>query len=147
MGTRMGLLAVLVAFLCASATAQSRFDIAGEWFGYITQRPAGLAERYFFELKLELDGDRFKGESRISLQDSTAIYGVMDVQGTIMEPQIWIDELQVKEQNMFSFAYWCIKSYKLQANWVRGILVMEGWWESDNCGYSAGFIHLERRLS
>lgn len=138
---------VLLGFTMSLA-AQTREDMAGEWVGYITQKPRGLAERYHFKLNLEVDGDELVGEAQINMEDSTHIWGIMDLVGE-WDPQGTVDfrELGIKRQNLWSYAYWCIKEYKLRPNWVKGVLMLNGPWSSGACAGSSGWIHLERRLS
>ncbi len=143
------LILIVVAFSLASiAAAQTRHDYAGEWFGYITQEPAGLASRYTFELELEATDDGLKGEAHISMEEQPEIFGVMAISGNFEEAGLLINEEIIVSQRMYTFGYWCMKSYRLRATWVNGILILEGNWTSDACGDGdQGFIHLERRLS
>ncbi|MEY3444993.1 MAG: hypothetical protein RLZZ519_3274 [Bacteroidota bacterium] len=143
---------LLLLFALLSTTtflsAQTREDMAGEWVGYITQKPRGLAERYFFRLNLEVQDDQLSGEAQINMEDSTHILGVMDLVGEWdPEGSVEIRERGIKRQNLWSYAYWCIKEYKLRANWVKGVLMLNGPWFSNACAGSSGWIHLERRLS
>jgi hypothetical protein len=147
MKKQLGILLLLWIGIIGSVLGQKSADLAGEWWGTITQSPAGLASSYVFSLSLEVKGDAFIGEARISMEDSTHIYGVMDVFGEIWDESIWFSEVEIQQQNLWSDAYWCLKTYQLEARWVNGVLVLEGSWTSDDCLGSSGRIHLERRLS
>lgn len=141
-------LAALFCLLHLASFAQTRDDYVGEWFGYITQTPAGLASRYVFGLDLEATEDGVTGEARLTMEEDSEIYGIMDIKGSFEQGQLYIVEQYIKAQYMYIFGYWCLKDYRLTATWVDGILVLEGQWNSNDCGTStAGFIHLERRLS
>jgi hypothetical protein len=148
MKMRASLSLLLILMLALIAPAQTRNDYLGEWFGYITQEPAGLAARYIFELELEDAEGGITGEARLRLEDDPEVYGIMEIASSYENAQINVVELYIKAQKMYTYGYWCLKDYQLTATWVQGVLVLEGRWESGNCGNAnVGFIHLERRLS
>jgi hypothetical protein len=141
----LALCAILFANLGKASSSISE-NIGGAWFGYITQSPTGLADRYIFQLYIdEVDG-AIQGQSYIALEDEDA-YGIMDIKCEIEDGKLNVTELEIIDQQLFEFAYWCVKSYKLELKVENGISILEGDWESDYCGDSVGSIHLERRLS
>ena len=141
-------LVLLVSFLTKPAFAQTQDDYLGEWMGYITQEPRGIASRYYFALDLRRDGDNITGEAHIALEDDPKVYGYMELEGHFEESGIVVTELFVNREQLYSYMYWCLKTYRLTAFWDNnGMLVLQGTWQSDACGETAGAIHLERRLS
>ena len=131
-----------------AALAQSHDDFAGEWVGYITQKPAGLAARYDFALTMELSDSGITGEARISLENNADIFGTMYIRGEFGKYFATVNELEITSQNMYSYAYWCMKEYYLKIIEVNGLFIIEGEWNSNRCGdANSGKIHLERRLS
>jgi hypothetical protein len=107
-----------------------------------------LKSRVVWRKGIISSGDELVGEAQISMEDSTHIWGVMDLVGE-WDPEGTVEfrELGIKRQNLWSYAYWCLKDYKLRPNWVKGVLMLNGPWSSGACAGSSGWIHLERRLS
>ncbi|HEX2900071.1 MAG TPA: hypothetical protein VHS96_10160 [Bacteroidia bacterium] len=141
---------VLVVFLLGCSMqvqGQTRDDLVGEWSGVLKQWQGGLAEEYFFGLTLNLDGETLIGEAKIMLQDSTHIFGIMNLSARWEAGSVAIRELSIKAQNMYGYSHWCIKTYKLSLAWFRGALLLDGPWSSEDCGGSGGWIRLERKLS
>ncbi len=148
MKMRTAIFVALLMLLHFAVQAQSYNDFAGEWVGYITQDPAGLAARYDFALSMEVSDSGITGEARISLEDNADIYGTMYIRGGFGQYFATVNELEITSQNMCSYAYWCMKEYDIWITEQNGILIIEGKWNSDQCGdANFGKIHLERRLS
>lgn len=148
MKMRITIFVALLMLLQFAAFGQSHNDFAGEWVGYITQSPAGLAARYDFALTMEVSDSGITGEARISLEDNADIFGTMYIRGDFGKEYATVNELEITSQNIFSYAYWCMKEYYITITEVNGIFIIEGEWGSDECGdANFGMIHLERRLS
>lgn len=126
---------------------QSTHDVLGEWEGYITQTPAGLADRYPFWLRLYDSKEGIVGESTIAMPDDEEAWGRMNVKVEWEEGLLRVTELEIVAQQLYVFAYWCIKAYDLRPVWVDGVLQLDGEWVSGHCGGSVGTVHLERRLT
>jgi hypothetical protein len=122
-------------------------DASGEWYGLITQVPAGLDGRYIFQLNLEVEGDVIHGTSMIAIEDDPKAWGIMDITGELWDGELYIREVEITSQSLYRFAYWCIKSYRLVPTWTEGKWALKGAWESDYCADSVGEIFLERRMS
>lgn len=121
-------------------------NIAGEWFGYITQTPTGLADRYIFQLNLKEEDGKIKGQSYIAIDEDSS-FGIMDIECEVVNGKLLVNEVEIVDQQLYIYAYWCMKSYSLELKMENGVSVLEGAWVSDFCGDSKGNIHLERRLS
>lgn len=136
---------VLFVLLCAalSAVAFGQNEVEGVWLGYITQDPGGLADKYHFQVNLDLKGDNLEGTSTIAMLDDESIFGIMTLKGEANNVSVSFNEQEIIKQNMYSFAYWCIKDIELQLVKRNGKEVLVGSWTSNQCP-GTGEIVLER---
>ena len=148
MKTKLILLAFLsifsIQFLKADISCTN--EVSGAWFGFITQTPSGLSDRYFFQLYIEEADGELMGQSYIAMENNDT-YGIMNFKCEIQDGALHIVELEIVEEQLMKYAYWCMKSYLLFLKDENGTQVLEGDWQSEFCGDSNGSIHLERRLS
>lgn len=121
-------------------------DPAGEWYGYITQSPSGLSDRYGFHLNLEVNGKSVNGFSHITMENDHEVFGIMKLTGEMVENRLVLTEVVITRQNLYTGAYWCLKELSLNLKIENGLVILEGNWESDDCSFSTGDIHLERQL-
>lgn len=121
-------------------------DPAGEWYGYITQTPSGLASRYGFHLNLSIQGNKVSGYSRIHMEDDETYFGVMKLAGVWEDEKLVLTEVEIAKEQIYSYAYWCLKDLFLNIRIENGLVILEGNWESERCSFSTGNIHLERLL-
>ena len=148
MKTKLILLAFLsiFTFQFLKADISCNNEIGGAWFGFITQTPTGLSDRYFFQLYIEEEAGELSGQSYIAMEDNDT-YGIMNIKCKIQDGALHITELEIIEEQLLKYAYWCMKTYQLFLKDENGTQVLEGDWQSDICGNTEGSIHLERRMS
>lgn len=133
------LLAIILGFIVSQAQ-----HYAGYWTGYITQHSASaIANNYHFSLSLEIEGTQIAGTSEIRLWDDVNIMGTMELKGSFSGERIELQELKIIKQEIYTFAYWCLKLLKMQYIITDGKETLQGHWESELCN-GPGEIYLER---
>ena len=133
---------IAVTFTVFGSQAQPNY--AGLWTGYITQESNNaLANNYYFSLSLELSGNQVIGFSEIRMWDDAAISATMELSGVVSANNVEIQELKITKQEIYTFAYWCLKLLKMEYSIKDGKEMLMGHWESELCN-GPGKIHLER---
>lgn len=119
-------------------------NYAGLWTGYITQESQmALANNYYFSLSLEVNGNQITGTSEIRMWDDASITGTMDLSGNFSGNKLEILESKIIKQEIYTFAYWCLKLLKVEYSIKEGKEILTGHWESEACS-GPGTIYLER---
>lgn len=135
--------AVLIGFLISRAET----DYSGGWSGYITQKSSmALASNYRFTVSLQVRDGEVSGHTEIRMWDEPDIYGIMDLEGTVNGCSLELKETEITRQQIYSYAYWCLKFLKLQYATENGKEVLTGHWTSETCS-GPGDVYLERSPS
>lgn len=118
-------------------------DLSGCWTGYITQEPATISDKYYWETNFDVDANQFKGFSVIRMEHEMEVFGKISFNGNWSGEHIRVQEEEVVSQNMYTWAYWCIKHVDLFPEWKDGEWILRGYWKSENCPGS-GQIYLRK---
>jgi|GEM_PF-2830815 len=116
------------------------------WKGYLTQQSSiALASRYDFELwvsgKTSVPGG-FEGRTTIRLQTDTAVYGIMEFEGTAKGNNVSIRETRIREQNIYFMARWYVKTLQLRLSADGEKTTLTGKWFSEDRSDEGG-VYLE----
>ncbi len=142
---RIFLLFTLAVLPAVRLYAQSH--ISGLWTGYITQNsPTALASVYTFSLFAEVRNGELTGHTEIRLKENPETFGLMTIRGSVESETLDFTELNIAEQNIPFFAYWCLKRIRLRYSVESGKEVLRGHWENATCS-GPGEVYLERAPS
>ena len=144
---KLPLIFLLLFGLSLPLGARNAFALDGKWVGYITQNPSPLDTIYQFELDLQTDGERIFGHTMIAFTSRPEYYGVIRFEGLVSGNTLVFDELELMDQLMLEYAYWCLKRISLVANFYGDRAILSGSWTSDECSFSTGEVYLERMMS
>lgn len=135
--------ALLLGFLISLAAP----DYSGNWTGYITQKSAmALSSNYHFSLRLQDTDGEITGHSEIRMWDEQNVFGVMELVGSYNEDELDLKETEIVREQIFSYAYWCLKSMHMYYTVENGKEILRGHWNSDVCT-GPGEIYLEREAA
>jgi hypothetical protein len=115
--------------------------LSGKWKGTIYQNPGGVQLQYPFSMELEQVGKNVSGFSRFTAGTSSRYYGVMALEGTLIEDEFSFNDTRITEQKLPPKTSICIKSGMLRLTSQKGKLLLTGDWKSS---HSAGQIKLEK---
>eukprot|EP01031_Cornospumella_fuschlensis_P049302 gene49302-60349_t len=122
-------------------------DYSGNWTGYITQKSVmALASNYHFTLRLQQTDDEITGHSEIRMWDEENVYGVMEVLGSFNENELELKETEIVREQIYSYAYWCLKNMHMYYSIENGKEILRGNWNSEACT-GPGEIYLEREAA
>lgn len=122
----------------------TQYKAEGKWAGVIYQNSeSGIARKYTFELEVFIDQDNISGFSTISMINEPGVYGILNITGKVTKNGLDIKETRIIEEQIYSYAYWCIKSYQLTFEQKNDKLTLTGNWSSDKCSGQSS-IYLEK---
>lgn len=135
-------LALLMGFLISRAA-----DYSGNWTGYITQHSVmALSSNYHFTLSLKQNGDEITGHSEIRMWDEENVFGTMELLGSFNDDELDLKETEIIREQIYSYAYWCLKNMHLYYTVEDGKEILRGTWNSESCS-GPGEIYLEREAA
>lgn len=118
-------------------------DLGGVWEGYTTQdSEVGLASRYHFRIEISRVNDSWSAYSTIQMQDKSGWFGVLKADLEIQGDTLSFREMEITDQQLPEYAYWCIKNYRLILT-DDEMPTLTGNWDSEYCSGS-GMIYLEK---
>ena len=120
-------------------------ELDGVWEGYITQDPGGLAQEYYFQVDLDILDEELVGTTTIRLLDKPDVYGIMNMHGKVTDEEISFEEDAILKQQIYTYAYWCLKEIQLKPVQLDGKTVLQGKWLSDRCP-GTGEVTLEKTV-
>ncbi|MCG9911699.1 MAG: hypothetical protein MH137_10405 [Flavobacteriales bacterium] len=137
----------VAAWMILPAFALAQVNLNGGWAGYITQNsPTAIADNYQFKLFVYTDGDWLEGTTEIRLWNDESVYGIMRISGKQQGNVIRFTELEIMEQHISLFAYWCLKEITLKYSNENGVEKLTGTWLNEICN-GPGEVYLERSPS
>lgn len=136
-----------VALVLGYSFSQATPDYTGHWTGYITQKSVmALASNYHFSLSLQQTDDEITGHSEIRMWDEQNVFGVMELLGSYNENELELKETEIVREQIYSYAYWCLKNMHLYLTVENGKEILRGNWNSDACS-GPGEVYLEREAA
>lgn len=125
---RVFLFLLLSIILTFPALAQQKpFD--GYWTGYLTQEKGGFRPKYYFELRLEQQGNKVTGVSYASVDK---IYVEMALEGEIQGDVLKFKETKMVRYTRLEEMAWCFKWGNLRLNRKNSAWRLEGGWEGNS---------------
>jgi|GEM_PF-3252352 len=111
----------------------------GRWAGIITQ--PGITWRYEMRLR-RTQGSRFRGVSVISVPGNPGIFGVMTLQGSVVNRSFLFKEVRITDQNPPLGFRWCLKGGRLRFSSANGNAFLRGPWSDPGC--NAGQVRIRK---
>lgn len=137
---------IAVALMLGFFISRAAPDYSGNWTGYITQKSVmALSTNYHFTLNLQQTDNEIIGHSEIRMWDDQNVYGVMELVGSFNEDELDLKETEIVREQIYSYAYWCLKTMRMHYSIENGKEVLRGNWNSEACG--PGDIYLEREAA
>lgn len=124
------------------------FGLKSKWKGYILQNSSnGLAHKYHFTLEFNSSksNDLLTGTSLIEMTDESAMFARMEFKGKLENKELFLEETKIIDQNIRQNAYWCLKKIRLKRNDSNHKLILQGFWESEECSGDSD-VYLENVL-
>lgn len=122
---------------------KSKYMYDGYWEGYSTQESDfGLAKKYDFELEILQTDSSIEGNATLTLRDASGVFVTFNLTLQVVDDKLRVKEIDIKEQKISAYAYWCLKTYTLELGMENETPVLTGSWNSENCAGS-GAIYLK----
>lgn len=123
----------------SSDDTPEKCNVTGEWTGFLVQ-----PDRIFsFEVSLSQQGSSIVGTSTIRRIDG--YYAIMNLQGSVSDDIVHIEETEIIESTSSSGWRWCLKIMDLSLKEEYSALVLEGEWHDPGC--NAGTLKLQRSIN
>ena len=128
------------------AAQPARFE--GTWGGTVTGKIYGAGSpTYSYAMRLERRGkSSFVGTSVIRGQIDTTTFGVMTLQGRVVNGSLLFKETSIINQQLplFPIFHWCLKEGRLRLSNSGGRTFLTGPWADPGCNY--GQITLQKQI-
>jgi hypothetical protein len=119
-------------------------QLGGHWSGYLTQELDGLAKKYYFKMEIKQEKNTARGFTTITMINDSQIFGKMSFTGDVRYKTLKFKEDKIIRQNIYQYAYWCIKSATLVYRIEQNTQILEGHWEGCGTSSEQDLIHVER---
>lgn len=103
-------------------------NMSGEWNGVLRQEVGGAASAYYFQLNLQQEGEIITGTSKVYFVEKPQYYAVMELRGTFKDDILRLNELKIKEEQVFGGLEWCVKKMSLKFTFQKDGFCINGTW-------------------
>lgn len=115
---------MLLAFSSGLLAQERPFE--GYWTGYLTQEEGGFRPKYYFELRLQQQGNRITGASYASVEK---IYAEFALEGEATGDQLTFKENRMIRYTRLEEMSWCFKWGTLKLVKKGKAWILEGNWD------------------